>query len=61
MDLSLYLQSKSNKILEKVEKIENLHKIFEAKDDKNLELDANKKSKFKRKKFKKKKILRKKN
>ena len=60
-DYNIEFKSKSDKILEKVEKIENLNKIFEAKDDKNLELDPNNKSKFKRKKFKKKKILRKKN
>ncbi len=60
-DYNIEFKSKSDKILEKVEKIENLNKIFEAKDDKNLELDLNKKAKFKRKKFKKKKILSKKN
>ncbi len=60
-DYNIEFKSKSDKILEKVEKIEILHKIFETKDDKNLVLDSNKKSKFKRKKFKKKKIIRKKN
>ena len=60
-DYYIEFKSKSDKILEKVEKIENLHKIFDTKDDKNLELVSTKKSKFKGKKFKKKKISRKKN
>ena len=60
-DYNIEFKSKSDKILEKVEKIENLHKIFDTKDDKNLELVSTKKSKFKGKKFKKKKISRKKN
>ncbi len=59
-DYNIVFKSKSDKVLEKVEKIENLNKIFEANYDKNQELDSNKKSKFKRKKFKKKKNLRKK-
>ena len=60
-DYNIEFKSKSGKILEKVEKIENLQKIIEDKIDKNLELTKGKKSNFKRKKFKKKKIFKKKN
>ncbi len=54
-------KSKSGKILEKIEKIENLQKISEEKVEKNLELKNNKKSNFKRKIFKKRKNFKKKN
>ena len=37
-DYNIELKSKSGKILEKVEKIENLQKIIEAKVEKKLEL-----------------------
>ena len=55
-DYTIEFKSKSDKILEKVEKIENLQKIYEEKIEKNLKLTKDKKSNFKRKKFKKKKI-----
>ena len=54
-------KSKSGKILEKIEKIENLQKISEEKVDKNLELKNKKKSNFKRKTYKKRKNFKKKN
>jgi ribonuclease E len=60
-DYNIEFKSKSGKILEKIEKIENLQKIIEDKIDKNLESTKGKKSNFKRKKFKKKKIFKKKN
>ena len=59
-DYSIQLKSKSGKVLEKVEKIENLQKITEVKVEQSLELKKNKKSSFKRKKFKKKKNYKKK-
>ena len=55
-DYTIEFKSKSGKILEKIEKIENLQKITEEKVDKNLELTKGKKTNFKRKKFKKKYI-----
>ncbi len=58
-DYLIELKSKSGKVLEKVEKIENLRKILEEKKDKNQELKKEKKLNFKRKKFKKRKILKK--
>ena len=60
-DYNIEFKSKPGKILEKVEKVENLHKITEEKIDKNLELTKEKKSNFKRKKFKKRKDFKKKN
>ncbi len=60
-DYNIEFKSKSGKILEKVEKIENLQKIIEEKLDKNIELKKDKKSNFKRKKFKKLKNFKKKN
>ncbi len=60
-DYHIEFKSKPGKILEKVEKVENLHKITEEKIDKNLELTKEKKSNFKRKKFKKRKDFKKKN
>ena len=59
-DYTLEFKSKSNKILEKVEKIENLQKIYEKKDNKIEEKIIEKKTKFKRKKFKKRKNYKKK-
>ena len=58
-DYLIELKSKSGKVLEKVEKIENLRKILEEKKDKSQELKKEKKLNFKRKKFKKRKILKK--
>ncbi len=60
-DYNIQFKSKSGKILEKVEKTENLQKINEEKVENNLELTKNKKTNFKRKKFKKRKNLQKKN
>ena len=60
-DYTIEFKSKSGKIFEKVEKIENLQKINEEKIEKNLDLTKDKKTNFKRKKFKKKKIFKKKN
>ena len=60
-EYSIEFKSKSGKILEKIEKIENLQKISEEKVEKNLELKNSKKSNFKRKKFKKRKNFKKKN
>ena len=59
-DYIIEFKSKSGKILEKVEKIENLQKIIEPKIEKNQELTKNIKSNFKRKKFKKRKNFKKK-
>ncbi len=58
-DYSIELKSKLGKVLEKVEKIENLHKITEEKTEQNLDTKKSKKTSFKRKKFKKKKIIKK--
>ena len=58
-DYKIELKSKSGKTLEKVEKIENLFKISDTKNDKNLEPTKEKPSGFKRKKFKKKKKFKK--
>ncbi len=60
-EYSIEFKSKSGKILEKIEKLENLQKISEEKVEKNLELKINKKSNFKRKTFKKRKNFKKKN
>ena len=60
-DYEIEFKSKSNKILEKIEKIENLQKINEKKIEKNQELKKEKKSNFKIKKFKKRKSFKKKN
>ena len=59
-DYTIEFKSKSSKILEKVEKAENLLKITEEKVEKNKEFTKDKKLNFKRKKFKKKKIFKKK-
>ena len=59
-DYIIEFKSKTGKILEKVEKIENLQKIIEPKIAKNQELTKIKKSNFKRKKFKKRKNFKKK-
>ena len=58
-DYNLEFKSKSGKILEKIEKIENLQKIIDEKVDKNIELVKEKKPNFKRKKFKKRKNFKK--
>ncbi len=58
-DYSIEFKSRSDKILEKVEKIENLQKIAEEKNDKKLDQSNEKKSSFKRKKFKKRKNFKK--
>ena len=50
-EYEIEFKSKSGKILEKIEKIENLQKISEEKVEKNLELKNNKKSNFKKKKI----------
>ena len=60
-EYTIEFKSKSEKILEKIEKLENLQKISEEKVEKNLELKNNKKSNFKRKTFKKRKNFKKKN
>ena len=60
-DYNIEFKSKTGKILEKVEKIENLQKNIEPKAEKNPELKKNIKSNFKRKKFKKRKTFKKKN
>ncbi len=60
-DYTIEFKSKLNKVLENVEKIENLQKIIEEKSNKNQEQKKERKTNFKRKKFKKKKNLRKKN
>ena len=60
-DYNIDFKSKSGKVLDKVEKVENLQKINEEKVDKSLELTKEKKSNFKRKKFKKRKNFKKKN
>ena len=59
-DYNIELKSKSGKILEKIEKIENLQKITELNVDKNSRLKKEKKTNFKKKKFKKKKSFKKK-
>ena len=59
-DYSLEFKSKSGKILEKVQKIEILQKVIEAKIEKNQDLTNDKKSNFKKKKFKKRKNFKKK-
>ena len=58
-DYSIEFKSKTGKILEKAEKVENLQKITEEKIDNRPELIKEKKSNFKRKKFKKKKNFKK--
>ena len=60
-DYTIDFKSKTEKTIEKNEKVENLQKISEEKLDKNLMSKNEKKPKFKRKKFKKKKIFKKKN
>ncbi len=59
-DYIIEFKSKSDKILEKVEMVENLQKITDEKLDKNLESKKEKKLSFKRKKFKKRKSFKKK-
>ena len=60
-EYNIEFKSKSGKILEKIEKLENLHKINEEKITKNSKLEIEKKPSFKRKKFKKRKNFKKKN
>ncbi len=60
-EYNIEFKSKSGKILEKVEKLENLQKVNEEKIDKDNKLVMEKKPIFKRKKFKKRKNLKKKN
>ncbi len=60
-DYTIEFKSKSNKILEKIEKVENLNKIVEEILDTGQELAKEKKTSFKRKKFKKRKTFKKKN
>ena len=57
----IQFKSKSDKVIEKVEKLETLKKIIEEKEIKNHKLTKVKKNNFKGKKFKKKKIYKKKN
>ena len=59
-DYIIELKSKSGKVLEKVEKIENLQKITDEKIEQNLDLTKSKKVSFKKKKFKKKRNYKKK-
>ena len=59
-DYNIEFKSKSNKILEKIEKVENLQNIVLDNIEKNKESKIEKKSNFKRKKFKKKKNFKKK-
>ncbi len=59
-DYNIEFKSKSNKILEKIEKVENLQNIVVDNIEKNKEPKIEKKSNFKRKKFKKKKNFKKK-
>ncbi len=59
-DYSIEFKAKSGKILDKIEKVENLQKISEEKNVNKNELITEKKSNFKRKKFKKRKIFKKK-
>ncbi len=60
-EYEIQFKSKSGKILDKIEKIENLQKITDEKVEKNLELKNIKKPNFKRKIFKKRKNFKKKN
>ena len=59
-DYNIELKSKLGKVLEKVEKIENLQKIIDEKNDQNPDLKKSKKVSFKKKKFKKKRNYKKK-
>ena len=60
-DYIIEFKSKSGKILEKIEKIENLQQITDVKLNNFQESKIDKKSNFKRKKFKKRKSFKKKN
>ena len=60
-EYSMEFKSKSGKVLEKIEKMESLHKIAEDKKENNLKDIKKKKSSFKRTRFNKKKNLKKKN
>ncbi len=60
-DYKIEFKSKSGKILEKIEKVENLNKIAEEKNENKQIISKEKKSSFKRKKFKKRKNFKKKN
>ena len=60
-DYIIEFKSKSNKVLEKIEKIENLQKINGELPEKKLELKKEKKSSYKVRKYKKKKIFKKNN
>ena len=60
LNLSEYIievKSKSDKVLEKIEKIENLQKITFEKIDKNISENKGKKKEFKKRKFKKRKFF----
>ena len=59
-DYNIEFKSKSDKVLEKIEKVENLQNIVLDNIEKNKEPKIEKKSNFKRKKFKKKKNFKKK-
>ncbi len=59
-EYSMEFKSKSGKVLEKIEKMESLHKITEDKKEHNLKDIKKKKSSFKRTKFNKKKNFKKK-
>ena len=59
-EYTINFKSKSDKTIKKIEKVENLQKISDEKEDQNLKLTKEKKIKFKRKKFKKKKNFKKK-
>ena len=59
-EYSMEFKSKSGKVLEKIEKMESLHKIVEDKKEHNLKEIKKKKSSFKRTKFNKKKNFKKK-
>ena len=60
-DYNIEFKSKSDKVLEKIEKVENLQSNVVDNTEKNKEPKIEKKSNFKRKKFKKRKNFSKKN
>ena len=60
-EYSIEFKSKSSKVLEKVEKVENLQKNLEDKKDIKQKIVKEKKINFKRKKFKKNKTIKRKN
>ncbi|RPG56967.1 MAG: Rne/Rng family ribonuclease [Flavobacteriales bacterium TMED235] len=60
-DYKIEFKSKLNKVLEKIENVENLKEIMDDEIEKNTKQDKVKKTGFKRKKFKKRKNFKKKN